>query len=208
MSPDLAVLAAFALAAAAIVISPGPDTMLILRSALSSGRSAGLAAVAGVQLGLLVHTVLAAAGVSALIASSPLLFKAMAVAGACYLAWLGVRSFGGGAPPGVGAAELVTSAQACRDALFCNILNPKVVVLFLALYPNFIHTSRGNVAGQVAVLSILLLFINATWQTALVLGAEFARRWLTQPAIQKMIGRLSGSILLAFAAAMLWEHVA
>lgn len=207
MFPDFALLGAFALAAAAIVISPGPDTMVILRSALASGRSAGVAAVAGVQLGLLVHTALAAAGVSALIASSPLLFKAMAVAGACYLAWLGFRSLGGAAAV-VGAGEPVGSGRACRDALFSNILNPKVVVLFLALYPNFIDASRGNVAGQIAILSVLLLFINASWQTALVLGAELARRRLTQPAVQKIIGRLSGSILLAFAAAMLWEHVA
>ena len=73
MPVDLATLGAFVLAATAIVVSPGPDTMLILRYALTGGRPVGFAAVAGVQLGMLVHTALAAAGVSAIIASSPLL---------------------------------------------------------------------------------------------------------------------------------------
>jgi threonine/homoserine/homoserine lactone efflux protein len=67
--------------------------MLILRYALTSGRASGLAAVAGVQIGLVVHTALAAAGVSALIASSPELFKGLAIAGAAYLAWLGLQGF-------------------------------------------------------------------------------------------------------------------
>ena len=93
MPVDGATVGAFALAAAAIVLSPGPDTMLILRYALTSGRPAGFAAVAGVQGGLMVHTLLAVAGVSALIASSPMLFKGLAVAGAGYLAWLGLLSF-------------------------------------------------------------------------------------------------------------------
>ena len=81
MPVDLATLGAFAITAGAIAVSPGPDTMLILRYALTSGQTAGLAAVAGVQIGLVVHTALAAAGLSALIASSPALFRGLAVAG-------------------------------------------------------------------------------------------------------------------------------
>jgi homoserine/homoserine lactone efflux protein len=205
--PDPAILGAFALAAAAIVLSPGPDTMLILRAALGSGRPAGFAAVSGVQLGLAVHTALAAAGVSAVIASSPALFKALALAGAAYLAWLGIQGFRSAGGLAVGAGAPVTPARACRDALLCNVLNPKVIVLFLALYPNFVDAGRGRVAVQVALLSAVLLLINVVWQTALVLGADFARRWLTQPAVQRAIGRLTGVILFGFAAVMVWEHV-
>lgn len=208
MLPDFALLGTFALAATAIVVSPGPDTMLILRAALTSGRGAGFAAVSGVQLGLGVHTALAAAGVSTLIAASPFLFKTLAVTGACYLAWLGVQGFRSGGRLVVGAAQVVTVGRACRDALLCNVLNPKVIVLFLALYPNFIDTGRGHVARQVAILSAILLMINVAWQTGLVLGADFARRWLVRPVVQRAIGQGTGAILLAFAAAMLWEHVA
>lgn len=207
MLPDPALLGAFALTAATIVVSPGPDTVLILRAALSSGHPAGFAAVAGVQIGLIVHSGLAAVGVSALIASSPQLFRLLALLGACYLAWLGLQGLRSRGLV-MGAGDPVTPGKACRDALLCNILNPKVIVLFLALYPNFIDLERGGVTRQVLILSAILLLINVVWQTGLVLGASVVRRWLTRPAVQKVVGRVTGTILLLFAAAMLWEHVA
>lgn len=206
MPVELSVLGAFALMAAAIVVSPGPDTMLILRASLGSGRRAGFAAVAGVQLGLGVHTALAAAGVSAAIAASPLLFRLMALTGAGYLAFLGVESLRHGSRLDVGRAAPASPGRACRDAMLCNLLNPKVLVLFLALYPNFIDATRGSVA-QVATLSMVLLLINVFWQSLVVVTAAAARRRLTRPGVQRVMGRLTGSILLLFAAAMLWENV-
>jgi threonine/homoserine/homoserine lactone efflux protein len=208
MPVDVATLGAFAVAAGAIVLSPGPDTMLILRYALTSGRAAGLAAVAGVQIGLVMHTALAAAGVSALISSSPVLFKGLAIAGAAYLAWLGLQGLHSqGGALGNGYAARAGAGRACRAAILCNVLNPKVLVLFLALYPNFLAIARGNVAAQVAALSAVLIAINVAWQVALVWGAEFARRWLTRE-VQRTVGRVTGAILIAFAAIMLWEHAA
>ena len=126
MPLDLPTIAASAIAAAAIVVSPGPDTMLILRYALGSGRSAGLAAVAGVQIGLFVHTALAVAGVSALIASSPMLLRPLAVVGAGYLAWLGLRALRGRGLLGVAHVGKVEATRACREAILCNVLNPRL----------------------------------------------------------------------------------
>jgi homoserine/homoserine lactone efflux protein len=208
MPVDLATLGAFAVAAAAIAVSPGPDTMLILRYALTSGRRAGFAAVLGVQIGLLVHTALAAAGVSAVIASSPLLFEGLAMAGAGYLAWLGIQGLRGTGALSMGGGALAARAgRACRDAMLCNLLNPKVIVLFLALYPNFLVVGRGAVAAQVATLSAVLIAINVAWQVSLAWSADAARRWLTRPATQRVVARTTGAILLVFAALMLWEHV-
>ena len=96
MPVDPALFGAFIITASALVASPGPDTVLIIRYALSSGHRVGLAAVLGVQLGLLVHTALAVAGISVIIASSPVLFKGISLIGAGYLAWLGVQGFRGG----------------------------------------------------------------------------------------------------------------
>ena len=182
--------------------------MLILRYALGTGRAAGLAAVAGVQIGLIVHTTLAVAGVSALIASSPMLLRPLAVAGAGYLAWLGLRAFRGHGLLGVTHVGKVEATRACRDAILCNVLNPKVIVLFLALYPNFITVGGGHVTAQVVMLSAVLILINIVWQFGLVACAEIARRWLVRPAVQRAVGRVTGGILIAFAVAMLWEHVA
>ncbi len=88
-----ALFAAFKLAASVVAISPGPDTIMILRHALNAGLRTGLISVAGVQAGLGVHTTLAALGLSVVIASSPLLFQAIAGAGAIYLGWLGIQGF-------------------------------------------------------------------------------------------------------------------
>jgi homoserine/homoserine lactone efflux protein len=215
MPLDLAVLAAFVVAATAIVVSPGPDTMLIVRSALTGGRPVGFAAVAGVQLGLLVHTALAAAGVSAIIASSPVLFHAMAICGAAYLGWLGIQGLRTSGPLSLGSGAAGSPLRAARDAAVCNILNPKVIVLFLALYPNFVGSADGTTRGllpasvpvQVAVLSAVLIGINVAWQTLLVAGANMARRWLTRVAVQHAVARITGAILLVFAAGLLWDHL-
>ncbi|MCK5546407.1 MAG: LysE family translocator, partial [Rhodospirillaceae bacterium] len=90
---DISTFGAYLLTVSAVVLSPGPDTIIILRNTLSSGPRIGLVTVAGVQTGLVVHTLLAVLGISVLIASSPVLFKAVALAGAIYIAWIGVQGF-------------------------------------------------------------------------------------------------------------------
>ena len=192
----------------AIVVSPGPDTMLILRYALTSGQKAGFAAVAGVQLGLMVHTVLAVLGVSLIIASSPVLFKGVAIAGAGYLAWLGIQGFReSGTIRLDGSRRPVTAARACRDAVITNVLNPKVILLFLALLPNFVDTGRGDVPAQLITLAAVLIVINVMWQAPLAWAAQVIRGWLTKPAVQRAVSRLTGTILLLFAGLMLYEHL-
>ena len=142
-------MAAFIGATLAFVMSPGPDTVLVLRYTISSGRGVGSAAVAGVQLGLAGHTLLAVVGLSVVIASSPNLFALIAIAGAIYIAWLGIQ----GIRMGIVRIEEVTGAgishaKALRDAMLTNLLNPKVILLFLALVPNFVDVDRGHVTSQ------------------------------------------------------------
>jgi len=203
-----ATLGAYAVAVLAIVVSPGPDTMLILRYALTSGQRAGFAAVAGVQLGLMIHTVLAILGISLLVASSPLLFKAVAIAGAAYLAWLGIQGFReAGTIRLDGSKRPVGAARACRDAVITNVLNPKVILLFLALLPNFVDTGRGDVPAQLITLAAVLIVINVMWQAPLAWAAQIIRSWLVKPAVQRAVSRLTGAILLLFASLMLYEHL-
>lgn len=201
------VLGAFVLAVAALVLSPGPDTVLILRYTVAAGRRTGLATVAGVQLGLLAHTAAAAGGLSLLVHASPALFKAVAVAGAAYLAWLGVQSFRAGVLKMDGAAGFVPPAKALRDAMLTNILNPKVIVLFLALMPGFVRVEKGAVPAQLAVLGLTLIAVNVVWQAGLALGADTVRRWLAGPRVQRAVAWITGTVLIAFAIGMLAEHV-
>lgn len=204
---DPSLLGGFIVASVAIVVSPGPDTVLILRYALTGGRGIGLAAVSGVQLGLLVHITLAVLGISLIIASSPVLFRAVAVAGAAYLAWLGVQSL-----RGEGGLELktqgpkATAGRALREAALCNILNPKVILWFLALLPNFVDPGR-NVPGQVIALSLVLIAINIAWQAPMALAADGVRRWLGRPEVRRMVNRASGATLIGMAVLMLAQNI-
>ncbi len=205
---DPALLGGFIIAAVAIIVSPGPDTIIILRHSLTGGRAIGLAAVSGVQLGLLVHTGLAVAGISILIASSPALFQALTVLGAGYLAWLGAQSL-----QGAGGLEVKTgtppagAGRALREAALCNIFNPKVILWFLALLPNFVNPAKGNVTAQLLALSALLIVINIFWQAPMALAADGVRRWLGRPGTIRTVNRVSGVILLGMAALMLAQHL-
>ena len=119
---DISTLGAFLLTVSVVVLSPGPDTVIILRYTLSSGRRIGLITVAGVQTGLVVHTLLAVLGISVLIASSPALFKAVALVGAIYIAWIGVQGFRDGKLLDINDNKSsVGAAKAYRDAILCNV---------------------------------------------------------------------------------------
>lgn len=209
---DPTLLAGFLATSVALIISPGPDTLIILRHALNNGRGAGLAAVSGVQLGLVVHTLLAVVGISLIIASSPVLLKGIAVIGAGYLAWLGLKSLKGGGGLAFGGTETTNgpgngNSQALREAALCNLLNPKVILLFLALFPNFIDHQRGNVTEQLIGLSIILIVINIFWQAPIALAADALRRWMSNPAALLGVNRASGGILIVMAAMMLGQHL-
>jgi threonine/homoserine/homoserine lactone efflux protein len=94
-----------------------------------------------------------------------------------------------------------------RDATLCNLLNPKVIILFLALLPNFVDPARGSVTGQLIILSALLVVINVIWQAPLAWAADAVRGWLSRPRVQKVVNYSTGAFLLLFAGLMLWEHL-
>ncbi|MHC8508589.1 MAG: LysE family translocator [Rhodospirillales bacterium] len=204
-------LALFIATVTALIISPGPDTLNVLRHSLSGGRGLGLAAVTGVQFGLLGHTALAVLGISALIASVPAALKAVALIGAAYLAWLGIQGFRDSGvvrlkstPAPAGKAD---AARAFREACLVNLLNPKVIMLYLALYPNFIDTGRGDVGAQLIFLSAVMIAINTVWQSGLVFAVNPIRRLLADPRAGRAVNRGAGVLLLAFAALMIADHI-
>jgi threonine/homoserine/homoserine lactone efflux protein len=208
MPVDPVTLAAFVVVISAVVISPGPDTMLILRTTMTGGQRAGLATVAGVQAGLVVHTTLAVLGLTLVIASSPALFKAIAVAGALYLAWLAIEGVRAGAVPLDEARPVPPGGlKAARDAMLTNLLNPKVILVFLALMPNFVNVDKGRVPLQLAILGVVLILVNIVWQVPLSLAAEGLRRWIGTRKVQRAVNWGSGAVLMLFAAALLHEHI-
>jgi threonine/homoserine/homoserine lactone efflux protein len=87
------------------------------------------------------------------------------------------------------------------------VLNPKVILLFLALFPNFVVTTRDDVPAQLITLAAVLIVINVMWQASLAWAAQMIRGWLVRPSVQRAVTRVTGAILLLFAGLMLFEHL-
>jgi threonine/homoserine/homoserine lactone efflux protein len=196
LTPDQ--LLAFLAAALLITASPGPDNLMVLGVGMSQGRRHGMAFGLGCALGCLSHTVLAALGVSALIAASPTAFTALRIAGGLYLVWLGVnalRSRGGGQAQG--AADRPSPARLFRRGLLANAINPKVVLFFLSFLPQFVVPAQGDVALQTAVLGLTF-----TAQAALLFGtlgffAGGIGQWLQRrPRAGLWLDRVAGAVFV------------
>jgi len=155
--PAPSTLALFALAALALIAIPGPNMVYVATRSMSEGRRSGLASALGLETGTIVHVCAAAAGLSALIASSAAAFNALRYLGAAYLVYLGVKALRQRATPVAAAAPRpVSLARAYRQAIIVQLLNPKVALFFLAFLPQFLDPERGPVAVQVLVLGAIL----------------------------------------------------
>ena len=191
-------LAGFTAAAAILVLLPGPNTLVILASALA-GRAAGLAAVAGVELGTMVHTLAVAIGMAALLAASDVAFAVVKYAGVTYLLFTGVKTLLEAAPDEVDLRPL-PRLLAFRRALLTNLLNPKSAVFFLAFLPQFVHPERGHLFVQFVALGAIVSAIGICVGTLLVLAASSLAGWLRAHAsFGRWQRRVSGVILIAVA---------
>ncbi|MEP1442896.1 MAG: LysE family translocator [Hyphomicrobiales bacterium] len=152
--PTLPVFASFAVAVFVLAVTPGPDMVFFLGKALSQSRAAGFAAMFGALFGILVHTVMVAVGLSALLATSQTAFTLLKVLGALYLAWLAIDALRSGAAFTVddkkGKAQSLKAVF--MKALGINLLNPKIIVFFVTFLPQFIS------AGDESAFSKLLFF--------------------------------------------------
>ena len=212
MPLDPALFGPFLVVALAAILSPGPDTLLILRATLGGGQGPGFAALLGVQIGLLGHLAAAVFGISLLVMAAPLALQAIALAGALYLCWLdylNIREAIGRTSSAIDMPAGTFSARAvCRDAILTNLLNPKVILLFIALMPGFVAPERGAVALQLALLGTTIILINIIWQGSLVLAAGRARRWLGRASVQRGLALGAGLVFFAFAGLMVAEFIA
>ncbi|WP_016908393.1 LysE family translocator, partial [Streptomyces xiaopingdaonensis] len=173
-------LLAFTAVAAGMVAMPGADFAVVVRNALAS-RGAGVASALGVAGGLLVHTAVAALGLAALAVTVPGLLPAVQLLGGLYILWLGVRTLHGAvrAPsPGVPVAEApAPSGRGLREGFLTNALNPKAVVFFVSLLPQF---SDGR-SGTTALLAGIVVVLALAWFTLLALAVDRMGPWLRRP---------------------------
>ena len=180
--PELSTLLVFAGAGLLLIAVPGPNLIYIAARSLGDGRRAGLVSALGVETGTLLHVAAAAAGLSALVASSATAFAAVKYLGAAYLVYLGLRALLRREAPA--ATERPDSAPlwpTYRQGVVVQVLNPKVALFFLAFLPQFVDPARGSIAGQIlvlgAVLTALGLLVDSLYAVAAgAIGARTRRR--------------------------------
>ena len=188
----------FLTASLALIIAPGPDNILVLTRGITQGRGAALVSAAGASLGLVVHSVFAAVGLSTLLQQSATAFLVVKYAGAAYLIYLGIRTF-------LSKDGFVVSREAAPARLgsvffqgvASNVLNPKVALFFLAFLPQFANPAAGDAAPQLLVLGLTFAFL--TWLTFSVLGyfSGSLGGWLrSRASFADYLRWLTGSVLI------------
>jgi len=178
--PDLPVLVAFALASVILAITPGPDMTLFLGRALSDGRAAGIACIGGTLVGVCVHTLLVALGISALVVASPTAFLLLKTGGAAYLFWLAVQAirYGSTFRTAAGNPKERTLFQHWLHGLTVNLLNPKIIIFFMTFLPQFVSASDPHITGKLIFLGLMYDAITLPVCVAMVLVADRLALWL------------------------------
>lgn len=194
-----------------IILVPGMDMLLVFGNTLTGGRRAGLAATAGITAGGAVHTAWGAFGAGALALWLPGAFTAVLVAGAAYMAWIGlglVRSSITLGSPEAGAAPR-SLGRAFRQGVATCLLNPKAYVFVAAVYPQFVRPHFGPIWAQALIMGALTALTQLAVYGGLALAAGRGRDALaSRPTVTVAIGRAAGFLILAIAALTLWEGVA
>jgi threonine/homoserine/homoserine lactone efflux protein len=200
--PDNATLITYSIASVILFITPGPDMSLFLARTMSNGRSAGIASVLGANAGCLVHTLLAAFGVSALIAASETGFLILKIVGAAYLLWLAFDAIRNGSSLNVRDTERkqISVLNSFLMGITVNLTNPKVVLFFITFLPQFVQASDPNVTGKLAFLGFYFVVINIPLSIIMILGAERLVNWLkTRPKVLRGIDFTFAGVFAYFA---------
>jgi RhtB (resistance to homoserine/threonine) family protein len=193
---------AFAVIAAVLTVTPGVDTMLVLRNTIARGRRAGVTTSIGICTGLFLHATLSALGLSVILLRSAVAFEIVKLVGAAYLIYLGAHSIRGAIrrTPAKGALEEggARSGRTPHSALegfLSNTLNPKVAIFYLAFLPQFMRPGDW-VLGKSLLLASIHCVEGVVWLTALSLFLGGMRAWMTKEGVRRTIEATTGVIMI------------
>ncbi|MFT4399962.1 homoserine/threonine efflux transporter [Bacillus sp. SW14] len=192
--------------AAMMVIIPGADTMLVMKNTLRYGAKAGRYNILGLATGLSFWTVIAILGLSVVIAKSVFLFTTIKYLGAAYLIYLGIKSFFAKSMFSFDETQSQASKEnspkryyktSFMQGSLSNILNPKTVLVYVTIMPQFINL-KGNINQQLIILASILTLLAVLWFLFLVYMIDFAKKWLKNSKFQKAFQKITGIILVGF----------
>jgi threonine/homoserine/homoserine lactone efflux protein len=200
----------FALAAAVLTVLPGTDTLLVLRTTLAQGKRAALFVTTGICSGLFVHASISSLGIAAILSHSRHGFAALQVCGALYLGFLGLRSLRAAFdrnPPRLEPAASDPNTSTSGDlsllltGFLCNVLNPKAMLFYAALLPQFLRPTDPVFLTSIALTSIHWLE-GMLWLGTLVVGMSRIRERLMHPRTLRILEGVTGLLLCGFAVRM------
>ena len=189
----------FVVSAILLNLVPGSDTVYVLTRAIVGGRKKGVISALGISTGILVHTLLAALGLSVILRESALAFNIMKIAGAGYLVFLGIKAVVSKKPLFDSDPESLDESplKVYRQGVLTNVLNPKAALFFLALLPRFVSQSAGSSPLPFLALGLTFFTTSTIWSVVLAFAASFANALLRKnERVQKGAGKATGIIYI------------
>ena len=196
-----------------VIVSPGQDTALTIRNTLVGGRAGGIATAAGVTTGLASWTMASSAGLAALLVASQPLFLAVRLAGAAYLIFLGLQGLYGAVVRGGHRTDVVRTAKgprlrravAYRQGLISNLSNPKIVVFFLSLFPQFVNRGEASFA-RLLLLGLIFCTITLTWLTLYAVAVARIGDFLRRDRVRRSLEAATGLVLIGLGVRLATER--
>lgn len=210
---DLSLLPTFIVLSVVVIIAPGADTMLLIRSSMDGGVRRGFATFAGIHVGNVILTTLVASGVGLVIANSPVAMLVVQLAGGLYLLWLAlgaVRSVlrqwrnPDEDEAGHGASVAGSGRQSFTQGIVSNLTNPKLLVFYLSFFPQFIGHARSSFA-QLELLAVVFIVLAMVWQALVILLAARMQHLMQRRGFAIGLEVLSALVFLGLGGVILVE---
>jgi threonine/homoserine/homoserine lactone efflux protein len=201
---------AFLVAITLLTITPGIDTVLVIKNTSRSGGKDGVVTSLGICLGLFVHAMFSAVGISAILLQSAELFLAMKWIGAAYLIWLGIgglkAAFKGHSRLTIDDSDTRSSniRRSLKEGFLSNVLNPKTAIFYLAFLPQFIDPQYSPLSQAMTMAGIHFV-IAMFWQCGLAGAVSSAKRFFASPVALKWMEGMTGSVLIFLGSKLLFD---
>tara|TARA_Y100000588_G_scaffold95978_1_gene104033 strand:- start:97 stop:723 length:627 start_codon:yes stop_codon:yes gene_type:complete len=184
-----------------IAIIPGPNALLVLSTALTQRKLFAFVNILGVSLGFLFHAFISANGMSLLLTKTPMAFQSLKWLGVLYLIWLGYNHFKAARFAQDGVLAVIRNSgphlhQQFTKGLLTNLLNPKIVLFYLSIFPQFV--SPEHVVSQSLMLGSIQAMVVATWFFIVILMADAFKKLLTQKRTSQMLNLICGCLFIGF----------
>lgn len=205
---DFGTLATYIVIVIGLFLVPGPAVLLVISRTLQGGRRIGIMTGLGIASGDLVHAMFSALGLSALLMTSSVAFNLVKIIGACYLIYLGVRSF---ISKSTGEEKIVLTPispkMAYLQAVGAEVLNPKTAIFFLAFLPQFVHAEAGSSFLQFVLLGVILATLSIIYTSTLVICIQPLQRKLTALSrLRPWEGKIIGVIFCSLGIKVALQH--